>query len=109
MTQTKSLDSYPPVFAAAVKRAFERGEFIIPTRTASATTLRMQLFGYLRALRAAGQGEMADAIYIQDLPDKAGIKLIHRESSPVALDIAAALGENPLEETPGDSLFDKLG
>ena len=108
MPPPKSLDSFPPVFAAAVQRAFSRGEFTIPAQASSGTTLRMQMFGYLRALRANGQSELADAIYIQDLPGKTGIKLIHRESSPAALDIAAALGENSPEENPEDDFFTKF-
>ena len=106
MSPPKSPDSYPPVFAAAVQRAFSRGEFTIPTRTSNPTTLRLQMYGYLKTLRANGQAELADSIYIQDLPDKSGIKLIHREDSPVAKDIAAALGE----DTPNDGLdfFTKL-
>jgi hypothetical protein len=110
MPPPKSLDSFPPVFAQAVQRAFSRGEFTIPARTSAAATLRMQMFGYLRTLRANGQAELADSIYITELPNKTGIKLIHRESAPVALDIAAALGDDsPPEENPGDSFFDKLG
>ena len=105
-----SLDTYPAVFEQACLRAFEQGEFIILARTSSADALRLQMYGYLRALRAAGRIEMADAVYIAMLPDRSGIKLLHREKSPVALDIAASLETPPGEDKlPGDSFFDKLG
>jgi len=103
MTSPKSLDSYPPAFALAVARAFDKGEFIIPARTVKPLTLRMQFYGYLRALKSAGQGEMAASIYIQETPD--GITLMHREKAPGVSDIMAALGDEPQND---GSFFDKL-
>lgn len=106
MPPPKSLDSYPAVFALAVRRAWENGEFAIPAKAAASTTLRLQFYGYLRAMRAAGQAEMADAVYIENLPHNGGIKLINKESMPAARDIAAALGET--RKSPGSPLGSSL-
>lgn len=107
MPPPKSPSSYPPAFQAAVDRAFSQGEFEIPCVNSNPTTLRLQMYGFLKTLRANGQTELADSVYIQDLPGKTGIKLINRNSAPVVLDITKALGE----ELPGDDsdgFFDRV-
>lgn len=110
MTTSKHIEAYPHAFKLAVERAQAKGSFEIPASQSAYNTLRMQMFGYIKALRLAGQSELANSIYITSMPGNTGIRLIHRDNSPAALDILKALGEQP--QIPGDEgadFFDRIG
>lgn len=112
-TPRRTIDSYPPAFLSAVQRAFSVGQHVIPCKSASPASVRMQFYGFLKALGNSGQTELAESISI--LTDKEGrtITLIRKELTAVAGDIFASLDSSPV--SPGaplddaDSLFDRLG
>jgi len=107
MTAPRSINSYPPAFLTAVQRAYSDGSFTIPCKAASFSVLRMQMYGFLKAMRNSGQSLMADAIAIQNLPGNAGVRLVNRDQLPVNLDIEAALQETG-EALPTKPIHNKL-
>lgn len=90
MTQPKSADRYPSSFGEALNLAVQRGTFTIPTQNVD--NLRAKFYGFLNALRAEGKAEMADAIeVITTRGDNPSITLRMRDTSPEALEVAAAI------------------
>lgn len=92
MSLPKVSDSYPPEMIAAILRAHETGEVIIPTITPHA--MRLQFNGLRGALRREGKGELADQVSFiispkGETPTWFAIRL--RSASPVISDIAAAM------------------
>lgn len=82
-------DRYPLSFPEAVQHTIRTAPapFRIPTLDPAA--LRSQFYGYFRALRIHGDAALADSITIYTLPD--AIELRTRDSTPLALDVSAAL------------------
>lgn len=91
MTAPKHLSGYPPHYMQAVEQAFALGELVIPCVNSSPASVRMQFYGFLRALRNEGKAELADSVSILTETDKGQIRILRKESAPVTMDIAAAL------------------
>lgn len=93
MPTPKALDAYPPVFAQACAKVLADGPLVIPADNPLA--LRLQFYGYLRALRAAGRSELASAFYLTLTSDGKGLKIAMRDTMPAAQALSAVLGESP--------------
>ena len=105
----RSLESYPLAYSQAVQRALAEGEFTIPTVHPMA--MRQQLFGYLKALRAAGQTETADAVEIVTPKTRDCVVIRDRSQNAVTQEIAVALvasGSAPLTSDESASIFARL-
>ena len=61
----------------------------------------MQMYGFLRVLREAGQSELADAIAVVTDYEARTVTLKLKENTDVSLDIAAAVS-SPENLPPGD-------
>lgn len=80
-------DAYPTSFPQAAQTALSLGELCIPS--ANPEALRAQFYGYFRALRKAGQEELANALTLSTRP---GFLILRsRDSTPEAREVEAAL------------------
>lgn len=85
---------YPDTFAKALDRAYSEGSLVIPTT--EPRRLRMQLYGYLKAVRAHGKAELANAIEVLTRPDSCVLR--RRDFSPAARELRAALESSSTPE-----------
>ena len=93
MSLPRNSSAYPSSLLAAVQRAADLGEFIIPTKNPRA--LRLQLQGLRGALRRENASATIDSVMfcLQDSPPALVIK--SRDNTPEALEVLAALGSTP--------------
>ena len=96
MSAPKTTDSYPPEYLAAILRAHEVGEVVIPTDNPDA--LRLRFNGLRGALRREGRGELADMVsflVVRAKDEQPGyMRIMLRAADPLVADVAAAL-KNP--------------
>lgn len=100
MTRPSDPARYPLQFAELFQRLHATGQ-PIPIPSENPLRLRSLLYGYMQALRKAGQSELADGVTLSLSPLKpakgeAGtVTLLLRDTSPVAQEVAAALSALP--------------
>jgi len=94
MSLPRNSSAYPPALLAAVQRASDLGAFTIPTKNPRA--LRLQLQGLRGALRREGSAQVIDSIMFCLQENPPALVLKTRDNTPEALDVLAALGDNPL-------------
>lgn len=94
MSLPRNSSAYPSTLLAAVQRAADLGEFVIPTKNPRA--LRLQLQGLRGALRREGAAQTIDSIMFCLQENPPALILKTRDNTPEALDVLAALGDNPL-------------
>lgn len=94
MSLPRNSSAYPSTLLAAVQRAADLGEFVIPTKNPRA--LRLQLQGLRGALRREGAAQTIDSIMFCLQENPPALILKTRDNTPEALDVFAALGDNPL-------------
>lgn len=102
MTTARASDAYPAPMLDALHRAFSLGELFIPCPQAGKilpSTLRLQFYGLIAALRREGKSELANSLgfYTQSEPPGLWIKL--KDRSAFGNLVAAALASN---EAPPD-------
>lgn len=96
MTRPQDPSRYPLQFSQLFTRLHAEGNPItIPSATPG--RLRSELYGYMQALRKAGQPEMADGVIITITPTKpipgqpGEVTLTLREHTPLAREVEQAL------------------
>lgn len=104
MTRPRLTSRYPASFLAAVERTISLGEITIPSEKPD--QLRAQFYGFLAALRKEGKTELADAValFIKDN----SLVLKHRDQTPAALEVAAALESLPTTPDDPEDVFARL-
>lgn len=103
MPRPSSPDRYPVEFHQAFAAVLAKGEFSIPSTNPK--KLRMHFYGFIGACRRAGN-DKGDLIEVIERPDR--IILRHRSKNPLALEIAAALAQQPTPEGGETGMFERL-
>lgn len=104
-TPKRSLDTYPASYLEAVERAFTSGTFTVHCRATGPAAVRMQFYGFLKALRSGGKSELADCVAIVTDYEARTVTLTRRELTAAAVDIENALRENSPETPLGKDLL----
>lgn len=99
MSLPKTSTAYPSAFIKAISRAYSEGSLFIPHPKPLA--LRLQFQGLRGALRKEGSADLIDALSFHTQTNPPGLTLRLRETSPDALAIEAALGDDsPSPDSP---------
>lgn len=98
MSLPRNSTAYPVTLLAAVTRAADLGIFPIPTQNPQA--LRLQFQGLRGALRREGNSSVIDSIMFCLQKEPPALILKTRDSTPEALEVAAALQATPEASSP---------
>lgn len=101
MSLPRNSSAYPPSLLAAVQRAADLGEFVIPTKNPRA--LRLQLQGLRGALRRENTSSTIDGVMFCLQAEPPALVIKSRDNTPEALEVLAALGKSPQPSTPDNS------
>ena len=100
MSQPKSPSAYPPEMLAALHRALDHGEFVIPTLTPS--RLRFAFYGLAKALKLADHPDAYIPEQVKLTLGENTLTLTARSADPLILDIKSALGTPPNQPSAVD-------
>lgn len=90
MARSKQTSAYPSQYLELFKKVHSEGKCIIPHKNPSA--FRLNLYGFISALKLEGREEFANAVKLQIQKDPSAVILTLRDHDDDAAAITAALG-----------------
>lgn len=96
MARSKQTSAYPSQYLELFKKVHTEGKCVIPHNNPSA--FRLNLYGFISALKLEGKEEFANAIKLQIQKDPSAVILTLRDNDDDAAAITAALGITPTQQ-----------